>query len=264
MDTEKDIPRIRTSKKVGLVGTAVVAGTALLAAFSGGTSKSAYTPQSGVGRDANLPDGGGIPRVVETATGMPSATAVKEVPTVAPTEVPVEVPTDIPEVVPTEAPIVAPTATIEALPTQEQAKPGEIGNFEINGKKVTITKFTEIPDANDAARKTVTITCLASADFTSDISSGEWTLNLATDSGQFPAKLMPVIIDMGPAEVDGKSIPEPRLGKLISASIPADIDTYSLLITHDLGTVQDANGGVAATSSYSIPLRQASSPADGK
>lgn len=260
MDTEKDIPRIKTSKKVGLVGTAVVAGTALLAAFSGGTSKSAYTPENGVGRDVNLPDGGGIPRVVETATGMPSATAVIETPTDVPTEAPIESPTDVL----TEASTVVPTATTEAKPTQEQVKPGEIGNFEINGKKVTITKFTEIPDANDARMKTVSITCIASADFTSDISSGEWTLNLGTDSGQFPAKLMPVIIDMGPAEVDGKSIPGPRLGKLISASIPADIDTYSLLINHDLGTVQDANGGVAATSSYSIPLRQEGLPADGK
>lgn len=262
MDTEKDIPRIvKTSRKVGLVGTAFVAGTALLAAFSGGTSKSAYTPQSGVGRDANLPDGGGIPRVVETATGMPSATAVIEAPTDVPTEAPIGVPTDAPVDVPTEVPTVAPTATIEAKPTQEQAKQGEIGSFEINGKKVIISKVTEIPDRNDATRKTVSITCLPSADFTNDISNGGWTLNLETDSGQFPAILSPVVIDFL-VEVNGELVPQ--LGKIIESSIPADIDTYSLLINHDLGTVQDANGGVAATSSYTIPLRQEGLPANGK
>lgn len=253
MDTEKDIPRIvKTSKKVGLVGTAVVSGTALLAAFSGGTPKPANTPE-GVGRNAHLPDGGGIPRVVETATGMPSATAVKEaptkVPTAASTETPIEVPTE------------APTATIEAKPTQEYSKPGEIGSFEINGKTVTVTKVTEIPDANDASRKTVSIMCLPSADFTSDISSGEWTLNLGTDSGQFPAILSPLVIDLR-VEVNGKSTL--RLGKIISASIPADISTYSLEIIHNLGTTQGENGGTGASSSYSIPLRQANLSPDGK
>ncbi len=95
MDKDRDISRkISTPKKVGFVGSALLAGSALVAACGGG-AKSATTPEGGVGGEAANPGGGSSPIVVKTEA-MPSATAVKEAPTVAP------------------------TATVEAKLTQEQ------------------------------------------------------------------------------------------------------------------------------------------------
>jgi hypothetical protein len=88
MDKDRDISRsitISTPKKVGFVGGALLAGSALfVAACGGGSSKSGTTPEGGVAGAAVQPGGGSSPIVVKTE-GMPSATAKVEVPTVAPT-----------------------------------------------------------------------------------------------------------------------------------------------------------------------------------
>lgn len=97
MDKDRDISRSVTTitpKKVGLVGSALLAGSALVAACGGG-AKSATTPEGGVGGAQYNPTTGSS---IEMKTVIASPTAK------------------------VEAPTVAPTATAEAQLTQEQAE----------------------------------------------------------------------------------------------------------------------------------------------
>lgn len=138
---------------------------------------------------------------------------------------------------------------------QEPVKPAEIGNFDVGDKKVKVTRFDEVADKNNPGWKTVLIFGEASADLSSEVASGGWTFDLGTRDGQFPATVI-VTPDLGSTSKKGSTDTAYPYGVVITTSIHSDINAYSLEITHDLGTIQDGNGGIGGSSSFSLPIRR--------